>query len=374
MLNKQLHIISFDVPLPADYGGVIDVYNRIRHLHALGIEITLHCFTYGRKKNTDLNNFCKAVYYYPRSTSALNILHREPFIVTTRNHPDLLTCLLADDHPILFEGLHTTHFLSHPSIQNRIKMVRAHNIEHEYYRYLYNAEKNFFRKLYFLSESIKLKDYEKNLKYAQYIGAISSTDRNYFQKKWGHSFLLPPFHHFDEIKSKTGHGNYSLYHGNLGVAENEKAAIWLVEKISSLLNHPLIIAGSRCSTTLRNKISDSSNVTLIENPSDEKMEILISDAQVHLLPSFQESGIKLKLLHAIYSGRFVLVNSMMLSGTSLENACAIANDIPDFAQKANSLFSLPFTNEEIEKRKKTLFKNYDNESNAKMLIDQIFNS
>ncbi len=372
MVNKRLHIISFDVPLPADYGGVIDVFNKIKHLHRLGIEITLHCFTYGRNENKELTNFCKEVYYYPRSTSILKMLCWEPFIVTTRNHPDLLQRLLADDHPILFEGLHTTHLLSLPSLQHRIKMVRAHNIEHEYYRHLYLAEKNFFRKMYLLSESIKLKYYEKRLKYAQYIVAISSTDQNYFQKKWGNAFLLTPFHHHDEIKSKSGQGNYSLYHGNLSVAENEKAVIWLVEKISPLLNHPLIIAGSRCSTLLRKKINQSSKITLVENPSDEKMEKLISEAQVHLLPSFQESGVKLKLLHALFSGRFVLANSMMLSGTSLESACTLANEIPNFAQKANSLFALQFTNGEIENRKIILSENYDNMSNAKRLLDQIY--
>ena len=150
MINKQLHIISFDVPFPANYGGVIDVFNKIRHLHRLGIEITLHCFTYGRKENKELINFCKEVYYYPRSTSILKILSREPFIVTTRNHPDLLQRLLADHHPILFEGLHTTHLLSHPLLKDRVKVVRAHNIEHEYYRYLYKAEKSFLKKMFFL--------------------------------------------------------------------------------------------------------------------------------------------------------------------------------------------------------------------------------
>ena len=373
MTNKQIHIISFDVPLPADYGGVIDVFNKIKHLHRLGMEVILHCFTYGRKENKDLTNFCKEVHYYPRYTSLKKIFSLDPFIVTTRNHPELLQRLLADQHPILFEGLHTTHLLSHPLLKDRVKVVRAHNIEHEYYRYLYKAEKSFLKKMFFLSESIKLKYYEKKIKNAHYIGAISSADNNYFQNKWGNSFLLPPFHHHDQVKSKSGQGSYSLYHGNLAVAENEKAAIWLLENISPLLNHPLIIAGSRCSTILRKKISQSSNVTLVENPSDEQMEVLISDAQVHLLPSFQDSGIKLKLLHAIYSGRFVLANSMMLSGTSLESACTLANDIPDFAQKANSLFALHFTNEEIEKRKKILSENYDNMSNAKMLKDQIFN-
>lgn len=372
MINKQLHIISFDVPLPADYGGAIDVFNKIRHLHRLGIEIVLHCFTYGRKENKDLTNFCKEVHYYPRYTSLKKIFSLDPFIVTTRTHPELLQRLLADQHPILFEGLHTAHLLSHAFLKDRVKVVRAHNIEHEYYGYLYKAEKSFLKKMFFLSESIKLKYYEKKLKNAQYIGAISSTDKKYFQK-WGNSFLLAPFHHHDEIKSNIGNGNYSLYHGNLGVAENEKAAIWLVENISTLLNHPLIIAGSGCGTLLRKKINQSSKITLVENPSDEEMQRLISEAHVHLLPSFQESGVKLKLLHALYSGRFVLANSMMLSGTSLENACTMANDISNFAQKANSLFALPFTNEEIEKRKIILSENYNNMSNAKMLLDQIYN-
>ena len=127
MINKQLHIISFDVPLPADYGGVIDVFNKIRHLHRLGIEIILHCFTYGRKENKELNDFCKEVYYYPRSTAILKTLSHEPYIVTTRKNTDLLQRLLADHHPILFEGLHTTHLLSHPLLKDRVKVVRAHN-------------------------------------------------------------------------------------------------------------------------------------------------------------------------------------------------------------------------------------------------------
>ena len=35
----KLHIVSFDVPFPPNYGGVIDVYYKCKHLHQLGIEI-----------------------------------------------------------------------------------------------------------------------------------------------------------------------------------------------------------------------------------------------------------------------------------------------------------------------------------------------
>ncbi|HMX05330.1 MAG TPA: hypothetical protein PKE14_11715, partial [Chitinophagales bacterium] len=66
MKSKHLHIISFNVPYPPDYGGVIDVFNKIKALHAEGIKIHLHCFEYGRNEAPELNAFCEHVYYYPR--------------------------------------------------------------------------------------------------------------------------------------------------------------------------------------------------------------------------------------------------------------------------------------------------------------------
>ena len=44
--NKKLHLISFDVPFPANYGGVIDVFHKINSLHKIGVKVILHCFQY----------------------------------------------------------------------------------------------------------------------------------------------------------------------------------------------------------------------------------------------------------------------------------------------------------------------------------------
>lgn len=372
MASRQLHIISFDVPLPSDYGGVIDVFNKIRHLHLQGAEIILHCFTYGRAESKLLESYCKKVYYYPRSTSKKKLFSQEPFIVITRKHPQLLKRLQEDSAPILFEGLHSTQLLANPSLQNRKKIVRAHNVEHEYYHFLSQSEKSIFRKMYLLSESLKLKSYEKVLRHAQFIGAISINDESYFQKKYGNTFLLPPFHQFDAIKSQSGKGKYSLYHGNLKVAENEKAALWLVENIAPKLNQPFIIAGSHCSATLRKKINQSKNTSLVENPDEKQMEQLISDAHLHLLPSFQKSGVKLKLIHALYIGRFILANDAMLSGMNLESTCYTANEINEFAVKANSLFEEEFSEAHIENRKNVLARHYNNIASAKILIEKLF--
>ena len=58
MQDKHLHIISFDIPYPPDYGGVVDVFYKIKALSLLGIKIHLHCFEYGRKHAAVLNELC----------------------------------------------------------------------------------------------------------------------------------------------------------------------------------------------------------------------------------------------------------------------------------------------------------------------------
>ena len=89
MKTKSIHIISFDVPYPADYGGVIDVYYRIKALYKLGFKIHLHCFQYGREESNKLNEICEKVTYYPRKRRLLDFLHLTPFIVQTRTSKTL---------------------------------------------------------------------------------------------------------------------------------------------------------------------------------------------------------------------------------------------------------------------------------------------
>ena len=65
MQNKALHIISFDNPFPPKYGGVIDVFYKIKALHSLGVKIYLHCFVDEIPMvDSDLKIFVEKVYYY----------------------------------------------------------------------------------------------------------------------------------------------------------------------------------------------------------------------------------------------------------------------------------------------------------------------
>ncbi len=66
MADHHLHIVCLDVPYPADYGGVFDLFYKIPALQQQGIQIHLHCFEYGRGKQDEFNKYCTAVVYYER--------------------------------------------------------------------------------------------------------------------------------------------------------------------------------------------------------------------------------------------------------------------------------------------------------------------
>ena len=104
------------------------------------------------------------------------------------------------------------------------------------------------------------------------------------------------------------------------------------------------------------------------------MQQLVEDAQINLLPSLTTTGIKLKLLHALFSGRHCIVNTAMVDGTVMENACTVAEDEQAFAAAVQSLYHQPFTNEAMVQRQALLEMHFDNRRNAALLMKWIWGS
>lgn len=371
-MKKHLHIVSFDVPFPADYGGVIDIYHKIRWLNKIGYSITLHCFQYGRAEAPELNSVCKKVFYYKRSKYKNPFIGETPYIVLTRNNEDLLKNLCRDHAPILFEGIHSTYFLGHPKLKDRVKLVRNHNIEHDYYKNLEIVESNYFKKYFFRNESDKLKHYEKVLKLANKVLAISPPDHQYLNKKYHNSMLVPAFHANDSAQIQKGNGKFILYHGNLGVGENNYAALYLVKEIFSQVRIPCVIAGNNPSAELLKACQKHSHIKLIDNWNNEQIMDAVSKAHINVLPTFQGTGIKLKLLNALYCGRFCVVNPTMVNSTSLESACIIAKDATEMIKEIEFYWKKSFSDADIAERKNILQNSiFDNSSNAAIISEYL---
>ncbi|MBK7029990.1 MAG: glycosyltransferase [Bacteroidales bacterium] len=373
MENRHINIVSFSIPFPANYGGVIDVYHKLVALHAIGIRIHLHCFRYDRQPAPELDSLCETIHYYPRLTGVAVHLSTLPYIVRGRNNPELLKNLLANDYPILFEGLHSCYFLNHPALKGRKLIYRESNIEHHYYYHLFRAEKKISHKLFFLLESIKLKLFQSKLSHASAMLAVSEKDTEYLQNRFPGKEVhyLPSFHGNIEPSGKPGMSNYAFYHGNLAVSENTLAAEFLIKEVFNDLEIPLIIAGLNPPQSLRD-LAVQYNITIFANTSTEKMEELLREAQVNVLITFQATGLKLKLLNTLFKGRHVLVNSKMLAGTGLDDLCEKAEDASGLKIELKRLIHTPFDGKTSEQRAKILTERYSDKVNAKKLLEYLF--
>jgi hypothetical protein len=369
--GPELHIISFDVPSPPDYGGVIDVYYKIKALAEAGAVIYLHCFQYGeRGQAADLEQYCKQVWYYKRHTGFGGISLSVPYMVYSRRDEELLARLAAIEAPILFEGVHTTFYLSHPLLKDRFKAVRNQNIEQEYFSWLGKKAKKLFNKVYYYFEAALLRKYESRLGAAQAFVTVAGEDHDFFKTLYPKAIheYIPSFHLQNEVNSLEGSGTYCLYHGNLGHQENVEAALFLINEVFAGTSIPFILAGRNPSPELIDGCAKHTECKIVANPGTNEMERLIQNAHIQVLPTFQPTGLKLKLLYALFSGRKVLVNTPMLRGTGLDDCCIIANTAEEMREEIREHMELPFTKGDIETRKRILSQQYDNSVNARRLL------
>lgn len=374
MQERHLHIICHDVPFPADYGGVFDPFYKIKSLHQAGVKIHLHCFESGRDEQPALNDFCEEVTYYSRREGHKGFSHKLPYIVCSRSNKDLLDNLLQDDYPILAEGVHCSYFLNDDRFAGRKIILRLHNVEWLYYRQLFKSSSSIFKKIYYYHESRILKQYERDVISKSFLVAVSEQDAAFYQDEFSAARVryLPVFLPFTDVTSKRGTGCFCLYHGNLSVDENEKAVIWLLEQVFKDLSLPLVIAGKNPTSRLTRIADQYPNACLVADPSAQEIQDIIEKAQLHILPSFNCTGIKLKMLHALFGGRHCVVNEDAVRTSGLEQICHVAGSAQSFKETIERMYHCPFGEDEIEKRKYVLLNKFNNERNAEQLIQWIW--
>ena len=375
-MTTRLHIICFDIPYPPSYGGAIDVYYRVKCLSEAGVRITLHCFYKGEKGDTaPLEKLCERVFYYPRKTTILQQLSCQPYGVKSRESKQLLQHLLTDDAPVLFEGLVSCGLMSHPALQNRKKYFRECNVEHDYYHALGKATSALWKKLYLHIEAERLRKFEHTIRNAQAVFTLAKQDDSYFRATYPETetVYLPCFHgHTAIIPPLENAQPYILYHGNLAVAENEKAAMYIMRHIAPSVKHPIVIAGNRPSAEIQRETKRHPNVTLVCSPDEQGMQTLIRNARIHLLVTFQATGIKLKLLNVLFTRAHVIVNPKMIEGTELQNLCCIGTGDEELIQLCNDCFSRPLDQKALDERIKQLNESYSDFKSAQIIYHTIF--
>ena len=368
----KLNIVSLDNPFPPNYGGAIDIFYKLKSLSGQGYKIYLHCFYSNRKPRPELESYCKQVYYYQRKSIIKSMFSLKiPFVVSSRQSKELLSNLLKNNYPILFDGLQGSIISQKDELSNRKKYLRPHNIESDYMNQLSKAEKNWIRKLGLRLDSYRYKGFEKKLNQYEAIFTIAKADQKFYQAYHDDVYLLNPFHGQDKVQSQLGVGNYIFYHGNFDVSENLKAASFLIKNVFNNICFPIKIAGKDALNKLQPYLNNT-NIEIINSPNSEDMQKLILNAHINILPTFQATGFKLKLINSLFLGRHCIVNSTMIAPSPiLDKLCIVCNSSDEFINKIVETIKLPFSKKDIQNRKDILLKHLNDLENSNILTERI---
>jgi len=370
-----LHIICFTVPYPVTYGGVFDLFYKLETLYKQGIQIHLHCFVYNKmQEQNELAKYCATVNYYKRNKSFSALLNNLPFIVFTRKNKTLLNNLLQDEYPILMEGIHCSYLVTDNQFAKRKKFIRLHNIESTYYAELAKAEKNLFKKWYYKRESRLLKKYEPFIKNKvdSFICVSQKDEETLLELGFTNTNYVPVFLPNWQINYSTESEVYCLYHGDLSVVTNQQTVLWLYENIFKKINTQFIIAGKNPTQKIKSISNNSPNIKVIANPSEVEMQKLIANAHINIIYAESITGIKLKLLNALFNGKHCVTNALTIAKTNLDALCKIADTAEEMRNMIETLLTQPFTNEERKLRKEILQEIFNNEKSAQKLSSIIW--
>ncbi len=367
-MERHLHIVCAEMPWPADCGDNIDIQNRLDAFHQNGVLIHLHYFGEEPEKvPRKLKNKCTSVSVYPEKNKGIYLSGKTPAVIHARIDEQLIETLNADNYPILMEGISVTGNLTGIRSENRKICIRVHREGSAYYNRLKKICSNPVKKLYYAAESYLMKKYVKSLPGDCMYACVSRIDaRRLSDLGLPDVRFIPAFPSWQTVTAPVGMGNLCLFHGNLSAPENERTALWLLWNIFNKVRIPFVIAGKNPSRRLQKAASFLQHTCLISNPCDQEMNDLIRKAHINILPCLHPknpTGIRQKLLHALFEGRHCVATASMVAGTDLEDACHIGNSANGMASIISQLYYLPFAEEEITLRKRLLCDRYNNEKN-----------
>ena len=92
------------------------------------------------------------------------------------------------------------------------------------------------------------------------------------------------------------------------------------------------------------------------------MDQLIHKAQIHVLITFQPTGLKLKLLNSLFAGRHILVNRAMLAGSGLDALCRIADTPEEMIAACHQLMQQPIDAQSLRQRELGLLPAFSNKA------------
>lgn len=144
---------------------------------------------------------------------------------------------------------------------------------------------------------------------------------NFYNKKIQNYEIVPII--YDNIfnrKKIIEKKNQAIFTGSLDMEANIEAGLFLIENYRQIFEKAelkLILAGRNPSKKLNDKIKELKlelQIEIIANPTKEKMENSLRESLIYISPIFEGSGMKTKLLEALFYGVPIIASEHTVIG------------------------------------------------------------
>lgn len=218
-------------------------------------------------------------------------------------------------------------------------ILKDHNIEYELVKQESDSA-SLLKKCILIPEWMRTKKYEINqIKKADYVFSVCDSNTNWMKKYNPKSFTMFPTYEMLKIERKMPCNHNILYMGNLSWKSNMEGLEWFVRKTLPLVcdaipDVKLTIVGSGPAV---NVFENHPNINYLGYVKD--IQHIYDDQSVFIVPLFDGSGIRIKILEA-FNNEIPVVSTLLACETiGAENGkeIIIANSPEDFA---NSIIEL----------------------------------
>lgn len=363
-MHRSINIISGQIPCPNTPGDAQQTYWLIGGLCAAGIDVHLYTFkeegantevTIDPTTDPKLLEVCASITSYPVNKGHRNFSFSVPYAVAKYQNEQLENDLAKNNYPILIEGLGPCSLAFSKILANKKIWVRLLTFAPGYFGYLQERSKAPLKKLYYQREAVLAKKLLKKISQRVWWIVPSLADKTELENVFlgGNILTLDLFNNNNTITSKTGLGNYCLFQGNLADAATHKTAVWLLTHVFHNLTVPFVITGNNPAPALIELAHKQPHTCIVANPSAPERSDMIEKAQIILQPSFIKSGPDEALIEGIKMGRHCLTNSKT-TGNPYAPCYHQGSSASAFQEIIVQLYHHPFSEEEIETRKKAL--------------------
>ncbi|RYG17583.1 MAG: glycosyltransferase [Chitinophagaceae bacterium] len=387
-------ILTNRVPFPPNSGYPIVVYNTIKGLLDLNVEISLFSLNASKHK-VDVDDIYDPLFErinfhsYAVDTEVnvwgafFNIFSNQSYNVSRFYDDDaarLLENVLRENEfdIIQFEGLFVVPYLDLVKENSKAKLIyRAHNIEFDVWERLAAREQFTPRRKYleFLSRRLKVYEKEQINRFHQ-VFAISNHDRQNILQFGCQTRLdvFPVAVDFEKYKVDLSKTSFpTLFHlGAMDWRPNKEGLEWFldeiwpdIEKLSGELR--FYIAGKNMQRQFFDY--DSENL-IVEGEVFDAVEFMNSKA-IMIVPLLSGSGMRVKIIEGMAMQKCIIATSMAAEGINCESGkdILIANTPDEFYRSILQCITHPQRWREIgENARKTVERDHDIKGNAERML------